>query len=241
MTIRGCFKKAVQNVHYICHVVSPLATNADPKDTDFETTMIKPAVQGTLNILEAAAKAPKVKRISITSSLFGLIPWQSMAVTESPTVFNAESRASTPDHTPENLIGAYGLSKISALNAAQLWVSVSSTPTNIGCRGFHIASVSITSFSTAPKPICYDNAPALGITQLTILQVKQHNPHFDIIHVHPNYVLGRNDLLTTFSTATRGTNNNVLSAVLGDQTPTTAAQGRFAGGSGHVVDDVARI
>jgi hypothetical protein len=53
-------------------------------------------------------------------------------------------------------------------------------------------------------------------------------------------VPGRNDLLTTFATATRGTNNNILSIVLGDKTPPTAPRGRYSGCSVHL-DDVAML
>ena len=55
--------KAVENIDYILHVASPLPL-ANPSNED---EVIKPAVEGTLNVLRAAL-GTSVKRIVVTSS-----------------------------------------------------------------------------------------------------------------------------------------------------------------------------
>lgn len=62
---REVWDKAVEGCDYILHVASPFPT-VTPKD---ENTLIKPAVEGTTNILKAAAGHKEVKHIVITSSI----------------------------------------------------------------------------------------------------------------------------------------------------------------------------
>ncbi|KAK8530297.1 hypothetical protein V6N13_068228 [Hibiscus sabdariffa] len=62
--------KAVEGCHGIFHVASPCSLD-DPKDP--ETELVRPAVQGTLNVLEAARKA-KVRRVVLTSSISAMVP-----------------------------------------------------------------------------------------------------------------------------------------------------------------------
>ncbi|XVF75111.1 hypothetical protein PTKIN_Ptkin13bG0161800 [Pterospermum kingtungense] len=62
--------KAVEGCQGVFHVASP-CTLEDPKDP--ETEMVTPAVQGTLNVLEAARSA-KVRRVVLTSSISAIVP-----------------------------------------------------------------------------------------------------------------------------------------------------------------------
>ena len=60
----GAFDDVVAGSEYVIHTASPYQTDvADP-----QRDLIDPAVQGTLSILEAAAKAGTVKRVVLTSS-----------------------------------------------------------------------------------------------------------------------------------------------------------------------------
>ncbi|KAK0639504.1 hypothetical protein B0T16DRAFT_518387 [Cercophora newfieldiana] len=58
------------DVDYIFHLASPMPG----KGEDFKTEYLKPAVDGTEAILNAAANAPSVKRVVVMSSLLALIP-----------------------------------------------------------------------------------------------------------------------------------------------------------------------
>ena len=67
ITIPGAYDEAVKGVKYVVHVASPLMGNT--KGDDFEATIIKPAVQGTLGILESSAKVGGIERVVITASV----------------------------------------------------------------------------------------------------------------------------------------------------------------------------
>ncbi|KAK0622545.1 hypothetical protein B0T14DRAFT_535720 [Immersiella caudata] len=67
----AALRAALKNdVDYIFHLASPMPG----KGEDFKTEYLKPAVDGTKAILEAAAGAPSVKKVVIMSSLLALIP-----------------------------------------------------------------------------------------------------------------------------------------------------------------------
>lgn len=67
ITAPGAYDEAVKGVKYIVHVASPLAGNT--KITDYDASLIQPAIQGTVGILESAAKTTGVERIVITASV----------------------------------------------------------------------------------------------------------------------------------------------------------------------------
>ncbi|KAF2492673.1 NAD dependent epimerase/dehydratase [Lophium mytilinum] len=64
--------------------------------------------------------------------------------------------------------------------------------------------------------------------------IKREKPSFDVIHLHPAFIEGRNDLATTPREAMKGTNAVVLGIALGKDF------GGFAGATVHN-DDVARV
>jgi nucleoside-diphosphate-sugar epimerase len=64
--------------------------------------------------------------------------------------------------------------------------------------------------------------------------IQTQNPNFDVIHLHPSFVLGRNDLATSTREALKGTNAIILGMTLGKK------MGPIASASVHN-EDVARI
>ncbi|RAH42905.1 SDR family oxidoreductase [Aspergillus brunneoviolaceus CBS 621.78] len=61
----GAFDKAVQNVCGVIHTASPFSLTV----SDNETDLLQPAIQGTLNVLDAvSAHGPTVRRVVFTSS-----------------------------------------------------------------------------------------------------------------------------------------------------------------------------
>lgn len=72
ITVAGAYDEAVKGVEYIVHVASPLASNTPP-GVDYESYLIQPAIQGTVGILESAAKTTGIKRIVITGSILSIV------------------------------------------------------------------------------------------------------------------------------------------------------------------------
>lgn len=101
---------------YVVHVASPIP-NGSP---DHEEFLIKPAVQGTLNILEAAEKAG-VKRVVITSSVVGMVAMDEFAAPGNDTIYDEKSRTPDPTGPIDDEWLGYRASKIKALNAAERW------------------------------------------------------------------------------------------------------------------------
>jgi nucleoside-diphosphate-sugar epimerase len=69
------FGQALKGVTYVFHLASPMPGTGD----DFQNDYVKPAVEGTTALLEAAKKTSTIKRIIIVSSLLALIPPEAMA------------------------------------------------------------------------------------------------------------------------------------------------------------------
>ncbi|KAF1980729.1 NAD(P)-binding protein [Aulographum hederae CBS 113979] len=88
-------------------------------------------------------------------------------------------------------------------------------------------------FSDEFAAYCASKAAALNEAESWM---EQNNPSFDIIHVHPSFVEGRDDLVTEAPKAISGTNAVVLGAVLGSESDSAVRPGV----SVHN-DDVARI
>ncbi|KAL2802363.1 flavonol reductase [Aspergillus granulosus] len=71
ITVSGSFDDALQGVEYVVHVASPLSAAGED--------LLKPAVQGTLSVLESALKAPSVKRVIVTASVLSLVSLKPIA------------------------------------------------------------------------------------------------------------------------------------------------------------------
>ncbi|KZO97214.1 NAD-P-binding protein [Calocera viscosa TUFC12733] len=69
MAAPQAFDTAVTGVDYIMHVASPVHRSW----RSFQMDSVDPAVKGTLNVLESAAKEPTVKRVVITSSMAAVV------------------------------------------------------------------------------------------------------------------------------------------------------------------------
>ncbi|KAF2169107.1 hypothetical protein M409DRAFT_20336 [Zasmidium cellare ATCC 36951] len=165
----GAYDAAVKDVKYIIHVASPLSGNAP--GGDYDTHIINPAIQGTLNILEAAKKSPSVKRVVITSSVVAITPVAGFApdnnaATADPVT--ATSRVEEFTGPYPNPLVAYIASKVAALNRGEKWM-------------------------------------------------KDNSPPFDLIHIHPSYIEGRNDLAEKLEDFQSGTNRFIVNLALGEK------------------------
>lgn len=191
ITAKGAYDDAMQNVTHVIHIASPLLTGTarPPIDCDFaDDYFIRPAVDGTVTLLEAAEASGTVRRVVITSSIVALIPIAQMEGTETRP---ADCPVRPTDRIPyvhgpyHSEFAAYANSKIAALQAAESWY-------------------------------------------------EEVRPAFDIVHLHPSFVLGRNGMAQNTADCLKGTNAMILGMLLGKSFGSA-----FAGATVHV-DDVAR-
>ncbi|XP_003746339.1 dihydroflavonol 4-reductase-like [Galendromus occidentalis] len=100
------WEEAVRGVKYVIHVASPFP-NFVPKDPD---SLVRPAVDGTLRVLKAAARAG-VARVALTSSIASI---HGHLETDNVTVYNETEWADLESPT----LGPYERSKTLAEKAA---------------------------------------------------------------------------------------------------------------------------
>lgn len=180
------YDEAVQGVHYIIHIASPLMSTRDVPLNQHAAYFIEPAVRGTLGMLNAASQSGTVRRVVITSSIAALIPVSQLNGRE-----RQRRPAKASDRVPfapapyESEFAAYAASKVAALAEAERWVG-------------------------------------------------EHQPEFDVIHLHPSFVEGRNELALSAREALKGTNALVLGIALGKRFDSIASA------TVHL-EDVARV
>ncbi|KAK1754188.1 putative NADPH-dependent methylglyoxal reductase GRP2 [Echria macrotheca] len=186
ISVPGAYDQAVEGVTHVIHLASPLATNVSIPGHLHENFFIKPAVEGTINLLKAADMVGTVRRVVITSSIVALIPYAEMEGLTKRSPLNpvsADSRIPLVPGPYESTFAAYAASKVAALHSAETWMA-------------------------------------------------QERPAFDVVYLHPGFVLGQNDNATTHRQLMQGTNSIVLALLLGKRF------GPYAGITVHV-DDVA--
>jgi len=119
----GAFDAATQGVKYIVHLASPIPFREGSDPADQEEHFVKPAIRGTISMLESAKKAGTVKRIVITSSLVVNVPVDvQFGMTPSTDVYTAESRIPMPEPPYANAFAAYIASKVGAILEAEAWM-----------------------------------------------------------------------------------------------------------------------
>lgn len=190
ISVAGAYDDVMVDVTHVIHVASPLSTGSQVTPISIERAesfFIKPAVQGTIGLLEAADRCGSVRRVVITSSVVALIPVPQMEGTETRPSNSPVRPTDRVPFTPgpyQTEFAAYANSKIASLDAAEQWADT-------------------------------------------------YCPAFDIVYLHPSFVLGKNDVATSAADCMKGTNATVLAMLLGH------SLGPLIGASVHV-DDVAR-
>lgn len=69
ITVPNAYDQAVSGVQFIIHVASPIHVNSNDPESTSDEDFIRPAVNGTVGMLESAATygAPLLKRVVLTS------------------------------------------------------------------------------------------------------------------------------------------------------------------------------
>ena len=112
---KGAFHQPLQGIPYVIHVASPIP---GPSKTDWERDLIKPAVQGTIGLLSSAKETPSVKRIVITSSVAGIVPYPVLTFGDKTSkIWTADDRIPVDRGPYKDHTQAYNASKAMALEA----------------------------------------------------------------------------------------------------------------------------
>jgi nucleoside-diphosphate-sugar epimerase len=111
----GAYDEAVKGVKYIIHLASPVPSAS--LSEDFENQLIRPAVKGTVGILSSAIRTSGIKRIVITSSNAGVVPFADLAGSESGETFDGDHRVPADEGPYGHALQAYSASKVKALLA----------------------------------------------------------------------------------------------------------------------------
>ncbi|PLB47449.1 flavonol reductase [Aspergillus steynii IBT 23096] len=125
ITIAGAFDASLQDVQYIIHIASPLASGGG-------ADLLTPAVRGTVSILESATKAHSVKKVVITASVLSLVSLGEVAnldvVRETSTVdYNIDvSKVTSLDP-----MGQYHASKLASYKATIDFVQTHQPPFDV--------------------------------------------------------------------------------------------------------------
>jgi nucleoside-diphosphate-sugar epimerase len=122
-TAPHAFDKVIQDIQYIIHCASPIPMGA-PTSDEPEHDFVKPAVEGTLNLIESASLTPSIKRIVVTSSCIATVPLEA-ALESTGTTYTADMRQSTVLEPLEPGIPsfvAYAAGKVAALNSTEKWM-----------------------------------------------------------------------------------------------------------------------
>lgn len=126
ITAHGAYTEALQDITHVIHIASPIPSahlSASPEEA--EEIFIRPAVNGTLGLLESCRSVPSIKHVVLLSSVVATMPAEHFAcIAPAPpgVVFTATSRTQPPPAPYPTLQAAYCASKVQALNAAEEWV-----------------------------------------------------------------------------------------------------------------------
>jgi nucleoside-diphosphate-sugar epimerase len=124
MTAPGAYDEAVKGATYVVHGASPIPSFGDeaPTPEEYEEHFVHAARRGTVGMLESIQKAGTVKRIVITSSAVGNIPFEYFLGQGDDKIFDAESRIPLALGPYSFEFEAYSASKTAALNESEAWI-----------------------------------------------------------------------------------------------------------------------
>ncbi|CZR68427.1 uncharacterized protein PAC_18326 [Phialocephala subalpina] len=166
---KHAYDEAARGCDFVIHIASPLMSNGVPAGSNQEDFFVKPAVRGTVNMLDAARKSGSVRRVVITSSITALIPFDELSgATRCSRWIEPTDRIPFTKGPYANEFEAYAASKVAALAEAESWI-------------------------------------------------RKHDVGFDVVHLHPSFVEGRNELATSPREMFKGTNAMVLGIALGQK------------------------
>ncbi|KAL8813242.1 MAG: hypothetical protein Q9200_000427 [Gallowayella weberi] len=111
-----------KDVQYIIHTDSSMTVNNGISADRFDAQVIQPLLKGANNVLAAANSAPGVKRVVMTSSLMGIVPYLELYQVESFNAFSDASPIATPTPPYPTAMAALCAGHAKALSATNAFL-----------------------------------------------------------------------------------------------------------------------
>ncbi|KAG8416293.1 hypothetical protein J3458_006886 [Metarhizium acridum] len=183
ITVPGAYDEAVKGVKYIVHIASPLAGNNGP---DYENSLIRPAIQGTVGILESALKTTGIQRVVITASVASI--------------------ASSARIATGKVVDGRSIIPWTSGNARRAFPHADNPQKTLlqSRRNLHL--------QTTLRPTL---PPRPSRTKLPRTLSPLASRPYDVINIMPVFVFGRDETVTEASSIAKGTNGILMGPILG--------------------------
>ncbi|KAG6266169.1 hypothetical protein E4U47_005961 [Claviceps purpurea] len=223
ITQRLAYFEAIRGAKFVVHVASPISCPNLTSEGDYHEHIIRPAMQGTTNLLEAAHCAKSVKRVVITGSLMSIVSNKKRLTSGVLIDGNYTHKASQTAPRAED--AKHECSQLSVL------LLILCFPTYLTENTLDVDLNGSINQSNA-----YIRSKALAFASIRIFMAEKR-PRFTVANILPVLILGRDDEFTNMTTIRfKGANSLLLGPLLGIHNNIAAMMGN----SVHL-DDVAEL
>ncbi|KAG6240617.1 hypothetical protein E4U24_006415 [Claviceps purpurea] len=215
--------EAIRGAKFVVHVASPISCPNLTSEEDYHEHIIRPAMQGTTNLLEAAHCAKSVKRVVITGSLTSIVSNNKRLTSGVLIDGNYTHKASQTAPRVED--AKHECSQLSVL------LLILCFPTYLTENTLDVDLNGSINQSNA-----YIRSKALAFTAIQDF-LRDKTPQFTVVNILPVFIIGRDDKITGVKPYySKGTNSFLMGPLLGIKNHITVM-----GGNSVHLDDVAEL
>ncbi|KAG6142048.1 hypothetical protein E4U38_006109 [Claviceps purpurea] len=215
--------EAIRGAKFVVHVASPISCPNLTSEGDYHEHIIRPAMRGTTNLLEAAHCAKSVKRVVITGSLMSIVSNKKRLTSGVLIDGNYTHKASQTAPRAED--AKHECSQLSVL------LLILCFPTYLTENTLDVDLNGSINQSNA-----YIRSKALAFTAIQDF-LRDKTPQFTVVNILPVFIIGRDDKITGVkSYYSKGTNSFLMGPLLGIKNHITVM-----GGNSVHLDDVAEL
>ncbi|KAG6227820.1 hypothetical protein E4U26_001441 [Claviceps purpurea] len=220
ITAPFAYYEAVKGAKFVVHVASPSSGAHLTTQEDFQEHIIRPAVQGTTGLLDAAQWVNSVKRVVITGCSKSTVSQERIM---SGALIDGKKRSFQVNIPPPPIRESYnialpvrdtfGLLRSFTENTLDVDVSGRLTRLNVYARSKALAFAAVQDF------------------------LRDKTPQFTVVNILPVFIIGRDDKITGVKPYySKGTNSILMGPLLGIKNHITVM-----GGNSVHLDDVAEL
>lgn len=224
ITQPSAYFEAIRGAKFVVHVASPISCPNLATEGDYHEHIIRPAMRGTTNLLEAAHCASSVKRVVITGSLMSIVSKKkrlTSGVLIDGKIHKVESFRDSPVRRQcKNQCSQFPV----LLLILCFLISVTENTLDVDLNG------------SINQSNAYIRSKALAFAATRIFMAEKR-PQFTVANILPVLILGRDDKFTDVTTNRfKGANSLLLGPLVGIHNNISAMMGN----SVHL-DDVAEL